>query len=43
VQGNNDQSLLQIISAKKVGESVNITYWRDGSTKTVSMVLEAAK
>lgn len=43
VQGNNDQSLLQIISAKKVGDSVSITYWRDGSTKTVSMILEAAK
>ncbi|TSC85819.1 MAG: Uncharacterized protein G01um101416_771 [Microgenomates group bacterium Gr01-1014_16] len=38
-----DGSLAKIISGKKVGEKVEVEYWRDGETKIVGVTLEEAK
>lgn len=38
-----DGSLAKIISGKKVGDKVEVEYYRDGDTKTVAVILEEAK
>ena len=37
--GENDAEVAQIISKKKVGDTVTVTYWRDGKEATVTVTL----
>jgi S1-C subfamily serine protease len=41
VTGSDEKLIAQIISEKKVGSTLSVTYWREGSEKTVSLILEA--
>lgn len=41
VKSTDENSLLSVISKKKVGDSVQIEYWRDGETKTATLTLQA--
>lgn len=38
-----DAQLAEIINSKKVGETIEIIYWRDGENKNVSVVLKSAE
>lgn len=41
VKSTDENSLLSVISKKKVGDTVQIEYWRDGETKTATLTLQA--
>lgn len=40
VTANDDQSLAKILLSKKVGQSISVTYYRDGEEKNVNVILE---
>lgn len=43
VKGDDDQTLAKMILQKKVGESVQVKYWRNKEIKTTSLKVEAYK
>jgi serine protease Do len=45
IKGNNENSegLIGMISKKRVGDTVEITYWRDGQTRKANLTLEAGQ
>lgn len=43
ITGTEDTALTAIISAHKVGDKIQVEYWRNTATKTVTVTLEEAK
>ncbi len=40
VVSSDEQSITKILLDKKIGQTVQVTIWRDGEEKTLSVVLE---
>ena len=43
VSGEDESSLAVAVAARKVGDRVEVEFWRDGGTKKVTVTLEEAK
>lgn len=40
ISGQDEQTIIKILLDKKIGQTVQVSYWRDGAEKTVAVVLE---
>jgi S1-C subfamily serine protease len=43
MSGTDESSVAKVIAGKKIGDSVVVTYWRNGEEKTVTLTLEKMK
>ena len=43
MSGTDESSVAKVVADKKIGDSVSVTYWRNGEEKTITLILEKMK